>query len=312
VDTSRPSLRTNWKYSCTGFLHLYLRSTAHDLNPESGRLPLRSLRAPTLAKTAFATKAYTTETTAAQPPPPPLPRSNRTSLVPPLVLSGHAASLTPYRLCRSQQQTACHLHRAPSLYSPPLKSHNLSVSGHLTQPRLQSRRKCLTSAVTCRPAPAHPQTISPVPLPRARTEPQTMSMMSQRDVSAQYGRRDETCPVSTEGGIEALPAGSAAEVSYIHIVFPAVVIKRILLSKHSKGRSDETCPVSTGGGTRRVQSVREGGGRARTAQNIGASPESSPAPAPDAPRAPCHAPASAPSLSPAAAPRVAAPRPHES
>ena len=29
-------------------------------------------------------------------PPPPLPRTNRTSLVPPLVLSGHAASLTPY------------------------------------------------------------------------------------------------------------------------------------------------------------------------------------------------------------------------
>jgi len=28
--------------------------------------------------------------------PPPLPRTNRTSLVPPLVLSGHAASLTPY------------------------------------------------------------------------------------------------------------------------------------------------------------------------------------------------------------------------
>ena len=27
------------------------------------------------------------------PPPPPLPRTNRTSLVPPLVLSGHAASL---------------------------------------------------------------------------------------------------------------------------------------------------------------------------------------------------------------------------
>ena len=27
--------------------------------------------------------------------PPPLPRTNRTSLVPPLVLSGHAASLTP-------------------------------------------------------------------------------------------------------------------------------------------------------------------------------------------------------------------------
>jgi hypothetical protein len=27
----------------------------------------------------------------------PLPRTNRTSLVPPLVLSGHAASLTPYR-----------------------------------------------------------------------------------------------------------------------------------------------------------------------------------------------------------------------
>jgi hypothetical protein len=27
------------------------------------------------------------------------------------------------------------------------------------------------------------------------------------------------------------------------------------------GRRDETCPVSTGGGTRRVQSVREGGGR---------------------------------------------------
>ena len=39
-------------YSCTGFLHLYLRSTAHDFNPESGRLPLRSLRAATLAKTA--------------------------------------------------------------------------------------------------------------------------------------------------------------------------------------------------------------------------------------------------------------------
>ena len=31
------------------------------------------------------------------PPPPLLPRTNRTSLVPPLVLSGHAASLTPYR-----------------------------------------------------------------------------------------------------------------------------------------------------------------------------------------------------------------------
>jgi hypothetical protein len=30
-------------------------------------------------------------------PPPPLPRTNRTSLVPPLVLSGHAASLTPYK-----------------------------------------------------------------------------------------------------------------------------------------------------------------------------------------------------------------------
>jgi hypothetical protein len=30
------------------------------------------------------------------PRPPPLPRTNRTSLVPPLVLSGHAASLTPY------------------------------------------------------------------------------------------------------------------------------------------------------------------------------------------------------------------------
>jgi len=29
-------------------------------------------------------------------PPPPLPRTNRTSLVPPLVLTGHAASLTPY------------------------------------------------------------------------------------------------------------------------------------------------------------------------------------------------------------------------
>ena len=33
--------------------------------------------------------------------PPPLPRTNRTSLVPPLVLSGHAASLTPY-LCALQ------------------------------------------------------------------------------------------------------------------------------------------------------------------------------------------------------------------
>ena len=32
-----------------------------------------------------------------KPPPPPPPRTNRTSLVPPLVLSGHAASLTPYR-----------------------------------------------------------------------------------------------------------------------------------------------------------------------------------------------------------------------
>ena len=33
----------------------------------------------------------------ARPPPPPLlPRTNRTSLVPPLVLSGHTASLTPY------------------------------------------------------------------------------------------------------------------------------------------------------------------------------------------------------------------------
>ena len=30
-----------------------------------------------------------------QRPPPPLPRTNLTSLVPPLVLSGHAASLTP-------------------------------------------------------------------------------------------------------------------------------------------------------------------------------------------------------------------------
>jgi len=29
-------------------------------------------------------------------PPPPLPRTNWTRLVPPLVLSGHAASLTPY------------------------------------------------------------------------------------------------------------------------------------------------------------------------------------------------------------------------
>ena len=28
--------------------------------------------------------------------PPPLPRTNRTSLIPPPVLSGHAASLTPY------------------------------------------------------------------------------------------------------------------------------------------------------------------------------------------------------------------------
>ena len=31
------------------------------------------------------------------PPTAPLPRTNRTSLVPPLVLSGHAASLTPFR-----------------------------------------------------------------------------------------------------------------------------------------------------------------------------------------------------------------------
>ena len=36
------------------------------------------------------------------PPPPPFPRTNRTSLVPPLVLSRHAASLTPYMRCRAE------------------------------------------------------------------------------------------------------------------------------------------------------------------------------------------------------------------
>ena len=35
--------------------------------------------------------------------PPPLPRTTGTSLVPPLVLSGHAASLTPYALALAQQ-----------------------------------------------------------------------------------------------------------------------------------------------------------------------------------------------------------------
>ena len=38
----------------------------------------------------------TTRTIGAFPHAPPFPRTNRTSLVPPLVLSGHAASLTPY------------------------------------------------------------------------------------------------------------------------------------------------------------------------------------------------------------------------
>ena len=34
--------------------------------------------------------------------PPPLPRTDRTSLVPPLVLSGHAATLTPHMRCRAE------------------------------------------------------------------------------------------------------------------------------------------------------------------------------------------------------------------
>jgi len=38
------------------------------------------------------------------PPPPPFPRTNRTSLIPPLVLSGHVASLTPYRWARGVQR----------------------------------------------------------------------------------------------------------------------------------------------------------------------------------------------------------------
>ena len=49
-----------------------------------GRLPPRNQQAAVLVRLTLQTR------------PPPLPRTNRTSLVPPLVLSGHAASLTPY------------------------------------------------------------------------------------------------------------------------------------------------------------------------------------------------------------------------
>ena len=68
----RPSSRTNW----TRLVPLYAGAAV----PEGDSAARRRAPAPHRVS-----------------PPPPLPRTNRTSLVPPLVLSGHAASLTPYR-----------------------------------------------------------------------------------------------------------------------------------------------------------------------------------------------------------------------
>ena len=63
-------------------------------------------------------------------PPPLFPRTNRTSLVPPLVLSGHAASLTPYRWLppRGQLPLPGRLRRpraaGPRVYLPPPRVQN--------------------------------------------------------------------------------------------------------------------------------------------------------------------------------------------
>jgi hypothetical protein len=70
-----------------------------------------------------------------------------------------------------------------------------------------------------------------------------------RDVSGQYGERDETCPVSTGRGTRRVRSvrGEGRDVSGQH------------------GERDETCSVSTGRGTRRVRSVRgRGGGSPRS------------------------------------------------
>ena len=53
-------------------------------------------------------------------PPHPLPRTNRTSLVPPLVLSGYAASLTPYMVRRVTSFPCCLLSRARHAGAAPV------------------------------------------------------------------------------------------------------------------------------------------------------------------------------------------------
>ena len=131
-------------------------------------------------------------------PPPPLPRTNRTSLVPPLVLSGHAASLTPYPKPREAAQVPARRARCPRRRACPRR------------PRPPWRRRLGRAAAL---------------------------LTSHR---AGCGRRRERPP---------RPPRHPLRVNR----------SRLALAPRAR-RRDETCPVSTGGGTRRVQSVREGGG----------------------------------------------------
>jgi len=82
------------------------------------------------------------------------------------------------------------------------------------------------------------------------------------------GGRDETCPVSTGGRGRA--GGGAGRDPMCHATKRGRRARRscsCALSRNHSAKARgfprpaiETCPVSTGGGTRRVQSVREGGG----------------------------------------------------
>ena len=92
------------------------------LSPLAGHASLRPRAPPPTcahARQRSACAALTVGGLPAAPPPPPLPRTNRTSLVPPLVLSGHAAALTVGGLPAAPRLAAAAMDHVHMLSSPP-------------------------------------------------------------------------------------------------------------------------------------------------------------------------------------------------